>query len=116
MPGLLLAVLLLIGRGIAPSVQAADFSKDDLKTIAVAVAHQHKLDVDRFLKTIECESAWNTKAVSKTGDYGLVQMNAKAHPDISRERMYDPLFSLEWMAEQWNANHQRWWVCYQLTS
>lgn len=109
----LLAVLFLIGFHIDTStVRAADFSRDDLKVLAAGIATAHGLNTKRFLSTIECESQWQTDAVSKTNDVGLVQINIKAHPEISKEEMLNPLWSMTWMAEQWQNHHQKWWTCY----
>ncbi len=109
----LAGILALISAHATPHIaSAAELSKDDLKTIATAVAAEHGLNAARFLKTIDCESHWNPRAISKTADFGLVQVHAASHPNISREQMYDPYFSLEWMAGEWEAGHQRAWSCY----
>lgn len=42
--------------------------------------------VDRL---IMCESTWNDKAVSKTGDVGLWQINMRWHPEIPEDCLLD---------------------------
>lgn len=87
----------------------------DLKTLATAAALAHNLNVDRFLSVIGCESHWHYNAVSKTNDYGLVQVHLKSHPDITREQAEDPYFALNWAAEQWQAGNAKAWTCFRKT-
>lgn len=103
---------LILSVLFAMPTHAATLNIDDLKTIAVAEAVDHDLNVERFLKVIECESGWDTRIISKTGDYGLVQINAKSWPAITKSEMYDPYFSLHFMAEQWSLGNARAWVCF----
>ena len=36
-------------------------------------------DAETFKKIVTCESGWNNRAVSETGDFGLTQVNLQAH-------------------------------------
>lgn len=88
----------------------------DLQNIALADAQMYDLSqrqADDMMATITCESGWDANAVSKTDDYGVAQINRKAHPEITKEETLDPIWSLDWMAHQWALGHQREWVCFQ---
>jgi soluble lytic murein transglycosylase-like protein len=117
---LLFAVLMAMAVNpsllLIPPAEAATFSVDDLKTIAVADAEYYHLNTEKFLKVVGCESNWDTKAVGSLGELGLVQILPSAHKDISKEDMLNPYFSLHWMAKQWSLGRQRMWSCFSLSS
>lgn len=114
---MLISVLLAIQAGVAPPpVHASELTKEDLRAVAVMVALKYDLDPVRFVKVIECESSFNRNAVGALGEIGIVQIYPKYHPTVTREQMLNPAWSMEWMAKQWKAGHQRWWSCYALTA
>lgn len=98
-------------------VEAAELSIPELKAIATSSAARYKLSPAqerKMLATITCESNWDVNAASLTGDYGIVQIHEKAHPEIMRAQMLDPYFALDWMAHEWSLGHQKLWSCYTL--
>lgn len=91
------------------------WTQEMVKELAIEKAEEYGLTVrqtSRMLKTISCESGWIATSTSPTGDYGVVQINAKAHPKISKEQMFDPEWSIEWMIKHWKLGHYNMWVCY----
>ena len=99
---------------IAPPI---DLSRSELYAIATSSAAKYKLSpkmTKRMIQTITCESLWEVKAISPTGDYGIVQLNKKAHPEITEKQMFDPYYSLDYMASEFSRGRQRAWVCYSL--
>jgi len=112
--GAIIALLFAISNHLAtPKVEASTLSKQELVAMAMADAASYGLNVNRFVAVIGCESNWDVNAVSPTGDYGLVQVNLKSHPDVSLSEAEDPLFALKWASEQWSEGHAREWVCYR---
>lgn len=98
-----------------PHVEAATLSKDELQAIAMADATAYHLTAEqmrRMLATITCESSWDINALSSTGDIGIVQISPKYWPQISGMEMLNPLFSLDFMAHQFELGHEHYWVCY----
>lgn len=73
----------------------------------------HHIDAAKFKAVIQCESQWDTHAVSKTNDYGIAQIHLKSHPDITREQAEDPYFALNWAAQEWQAGRAHEWSCYR---
>lgn len=73
-------------------------------------ARQNGLSESYIFKLIDCESKWNDKAISRTKDYGLWQIN-QIH-GLSREQMFNPYFATKWSIEKrlrdgsWDA-----WTC-----
>ena len=110
----LLAVLMLPASSVlAVPVQAAPLSTDDLRTIASTTAQAYHLNIAHFMATIQCESAFNPSATSTTDDFGIAQINATAHPEITRAEMLDPQWSLIWMANMWQAGNASAWTCWR---
>lgn len=77
---------------------------------------------------IACESGWNPNIQSKhvyteknvpkgyrVGDreqsFGLVQIHAPAHPNITKEQALDPEFAIEFLAKNLKAGKHRMWTC-----
>lgn len=105
-----------IGGG-AP-VHAAELTTQDLKVMATDIATRHNLNVDHFLKTVECESSWSIYA---KGDYingvptsfGLVQLHyPTAYWGIPTSTAYKPATALEIMATAWDKGQHRKWSCW----
>ena len=80
------------------------------------------------MAVIECESNWNTQVQStfrynernapqgyEAGDqeesYGLMQIHIPVH-DVTKEQALDPIWAMEWSAQQFSAGNQHWWSCY----
>lgn len=83
--------------------------------IAASIATKHGLNVDRFLKTIECESSWNIKAIGDNGtSFGLAQLH---HPvrdwNTTIEQANTPEIALEIMATAWGKGEQSRWSCWR---
>lgn len=96
-----------------PAVHAATLTTDDLKVMASTTAQHYGLNVDHFVKTVRCESGFNPNATSTTNDFGIVQINAPSHPEITMQQMLDPTWSLDWMGQQWSAGNARAWTCWR---
>lgn len=117
--GSLLGVLMLIGLGLDTSVaHASEFSKDDLKVLAVGIASAHNLDAEKFLSVIECESRWNPKAKGdyrngKPTSFGIVQLRFPERDwNMTKEEAMQPLRAMETMAVAWEAGETRKWSCF----
>jgi soluble lytic murein transglycosylase-like protein len=110
---LLFALLLSISNPsliTIPRVEAETLTSDDLRVIATADAVHYGLNTDHFLKVINRESGFNPNAVNPTSNAsGIVQILPSAHPDITKEEMFDPIWSLNWAAEEWSEGHQSMW-------
>jgi hypothetical protein len=122
MPFVLLFVLLNIPQDlskltvpITPFVEAAELSTNELKAMATEIAMEHKLNVPHFLKTIECESNWDTRAVGDGGlSHGLVQLYYPTRDwGIATTSAYEPRLSMEIMAEAWQKNLASKWTCWR---
>lgn len=87
--------------------------KQTLVDFASTTAVQHHQDPVLFQKVVSCESGWDYKAVGGLGEVGIVQIYPIKHPGISKDQMLDPLWSLNWMAQQWEDMHQAWWSCWR---
>lgn len=87
-----------------------------LPQYAEKVAVEHHLNVEHFKYVIQCESGWDPQIVSprnKDGTYdkGLVQINDAWN--FTDKQRFDPIFSIDFMAEQWEQNHYTYWNCWK---
>lgn len=88
----------------------------DLPAYATQVAEENGLNADHFSQVISCESGWDAEVVSPintngTWDTGLVQINSSW--GFSKEKMDDPEFAINFMAEQWKAGNAHYWTCWR---
>ena len=83
------------------------------KQLAEEDAHVYGLNTALFVATIQCESQFDPRAVSKTGDYGIAQINLRSHPGVTIGEAFDPSWALAWMAEKWETGHADEWVCFR---
>ncbi len=119
---ILLAVFLLVfiapakAESVIVPVPVAEAKPLSAREIATREAIKHGLMVDRFLKVIECESQWNTKAVGDHGtSYGLAQLhNPVSDWGVTKEEAMDPEVALPIMAEAWGRGEHTRWSCWWL--
>jgi hypothetical protein len=84
-------------------------TKDEMRDLIRKVAEEEGYDrVDYAISIATCESGLNQWAKSKTGDYGLWQIHLKAHPDVTLEQAYDPLWSSRWSIRALKAGSRAW--------
>lgn len=63
---------------------------------------------------VACESNASTTIVGDNGDsFGLVQIDLKYHPDISKEQALDPDFSLNFLASKLSLGEGHLWSCFK---
>lgn len=70
---------------------------------------------------VGCETSWTfdpkiqSSARYKDGtrekSFGLSQLHAPAHPEISYDEMTNADFSLDWMGSHWKQRHDLWVTC-----
>ena len=97
-----------------PIAHAQELATTTLQQKAQLVALANGLDADHFIKTIDCESGFDPLAVGDHGlSHGLVQIYEPAHPNITLEQAYDPVFSLQYMAIAWGQGQEDQWTCYR---
>ncbi len=99
-----------------PIVPIPEWKKESLMVYATEVATDHGLNVERFLKTIQCESGWNRFAVGDQGlSHGLAQFYRPLRDwGITAEQAYDPLIALPLMARAWQKGEAYRWTCWRL--
>lgn len=112
-PTAILSLLFAIAtHATPPHVSAAEFSKEELQAMAMADATAYHLSIPHFLATIGCESHWDSQAIGDHGQsYGIVQIYLPAHKDITGAEALDPIFALNWAAEEWSEGRAYEWTC-----
>ena len=78
-------------------------------------ADKYNVSYERMYKTAYCESGLNPKAINSTSreySVGIVQINLKAHKNITVAQAQDVHFASEFMAREFSRNNARIWSCY----
>ena len=86
---------------------------DYIKRKVDELADKYGVNPALIMAIIKHESNFNPSAYNpRTGDYGLMQINAKAHPDFDINRAYDIDYNLEYgvkflrkLIDKWGPTH-----------
>lgn len=96
---------------IPPVIYSASTSEDIITSYAI----HYGIPSKPLIRTLQCESNLNPKAVGDHGtSLGVAQIHLPAHPDISKAEALDPLFAIDWAARQFSLGHQKMWSCYNI--
>ena len=83
-----------------------------------SIAYKYNVPEKTMFKIISCESSFNPNnhtESSRENSWGLVQINLKAHPEITKEEAVDPDFALTYLAKNLAAGRGGMWTCFYLT-
>lgn len=87
-------------------------TKEDYIDYIYKRASEGGFEPNSVIKTIECESNFNTNAIGDNGtSYGLVQIHLPAHTGVTKEQATYPQFALDFIIEAFKHNQQRMWTC-----
>lgn len=76
---------------------------------------KYGLKHDILLRTLECESNLNSKAIGDHGhSIGIAQINLPSHPDITRSEALNPVWAVDWSGQQFASGNASQWTCYRL--
>lgn len=70
----------------ASPIEEVQEESDDIQDILLLIddiSREYKVDADLVKAIIECESGFDPNAISKTNDYGLMQINKCNHKSLS---------------------------------
>ncbi len=116
----------------SPSYTDADIQVEPPKTVQELVLQYSKeYDVSsaQMMRIIKCENyrldptaqselkykkgnRWKLPAGSREQSYGLVQIHAPDHPEITYEQATDANFSIEYLAKNLKQGHGKMWSCF----
>ena len=105
---------------VEETISGSTTSKDALKALVRTISSEYGVDFYIMDKIIECESFYqpDIQSYAKYPDgsqersFGLVQIHELAHPNITREQMLDPEFSIRFLAENLAKGKGSMWTCY----
>ena len=71
-------------------------------------------EIERFKKIAWCESRYNPRAVSRTGDFGILQLN-DYYWDFDHDKVFDPEYNVRYAIQKIYARQGfNAWVCNRL--
>lgn len=114
---IILAVLFLSGTtkiaiADAPLRQLKDYTVPEL---VQHFASQYNVSAEKMLATMKCESSLNIYAEGDNHtSFGISQIHLPAHPEVTKEQAFNPVFASEFMAKEFARGHQRIWSCYRI--
>ncbi len=115
---IVLAMLLIIyiGKASAVNAPAPTLSEMTIPELITLFSTQHKVSSETMSRVISCESSFNPNAINSTSreySVGLVQINLKAHKNITVEQAKDPVFAVNFLAENLAKGRGKMWSCYK---
>lgn len=97
-----------------PSIPKIEYSTTTAEVIIEAYAAHYGIPADPLVATLRCESDFNDKSIGDFGtSFGVAQVHLPAHKDISKAQALDPLWSINYAAQQFSLGHQDMWSCYK---
>jgi len=97
----------------APALKIEELTIPELITL---FSTQYDVSSTTMTKIIVCESTFNPNAINSTPreySVGLVQINLKAHPHITEAQAKDPVFAVQFLAENLSKGKGNMWSCYK---
>lgn len=104
-----------------PTIMQADSYRAPLNTskwgyqvLANQISAQYAVKAATVKKIINCESSWNPNALkitSREHSVGLVQINLKAHTDVTNAQAKDPTFAISYLAQNLSEGNGHMWTC-----
>lgn len=99
-----------LAQQIAPVVYSTTTAPD----IIAAYAVKYGIPAQPLIDTLKCESNFNASAVGDSGtSFGVAQVHLPAHPEITKAEALDPLWAINWTAEEFAAGDADLWSCYR---
>lgn len=99
---------------LAPTVPSVQYSSSTAPLIIEAYAIHYGIPAEPLKRTLMCESKLRAGAVGDGGNsYGVAQIHLPSHPTITKEQALDPLFAIDWTAQQFAKGKQKMWSCYK---
>lgn len=112
-------IFLALGFGqttpaLAQTLPPVVYSTTTAEDIITSYAIHYGISAGPLVATLRCESDFDSGAVGDHGSsFGVAQIHLPAHPEITEAEALDPLWSINWAAEQFAAGHADLWTCYR---
>ena len=100
---------------MAAQVQPVIYTIFTAPTIVEAYAVKYGIPAKPLIDTLSCESHFNASAIGDKGkSFGVAQIHLPSHPNITKEQALDPLWAIDWTAQQFKAGKAKMWTCYRI--
>ena len=96
-------------------VQQPVSSKDLVKQRIEHYASFYNVSPITMNIVVDCESQYYSQAVGDNGtSFGLVQIHAPAHPNVTLEQAFDIEFALNFLAKNLKDGKGSMWTCWRM--
>lgn len=97
-----------------PTTTPLIYSTTTAPVIIAQYASKYGISAQPLINTLACESSFDSGAIGDNGaSYGVSQIYLPAHPEISKTEALDPLWSINWAAQEFAAGNAHLWTCYR---
>jgi hypothetical protein len=98
----------------------------DIDSVITEAAKKYHVNREILYDTLDCESQHFVDIKIQSGyrdtsgpngkedSWGVAQIHLPAHRDISKEQAQDPVFAINWTAQQFASGGASQWTCYRL--
>lgn len=98
---------------LAQTLPQVIYSTTTAEDIITSYAIHYGISAQPLIDTLRCESNFDASVVGDKGtSFGVAQLHLPAHPDITKKQALDPLWSINWAAQQFAQGHQHLWSCF----
>lgn len=117
MNSFIIFLALFTNTAYAQTLPPVVYSTSTASAIIEAYAAHYGIPAAPLEETLTCESELNPNAVGDHGtSFGVAQIHLPAHPDITKAQALDPLFAINYAAEQFSEGREHLWSCFKTVS
>lgn len=103
---------LILALSIGPTIALG--ATLDVDALITKYADKYSVSSSTMTAVVKCESYFDPLAVGDSGDsLGLVQIDLKYHPDVSRSQAFDPDYALNFLAYYLSIGKGSLWSCFR---
>ncbi len=116
MKKILIALALIASMIVVPkTTNAMARNALDVDRMVTEASFKFGADAVMLWTILWCESRFDYNAIGDHGtSFGIAQIHLPAHPEITKEQAFDPLFSIYFLAKEVARGRAWQWTCWSI--